>query len=312
MTLAPSWTEFRALGTYVHLQTTGDPAHAEMRAAEILDAVDAACSRFRVDSDLSRANAAAGTRVAVSDLFRAALRVALDVAEVTEGILDPGLGRNLVELGYDVDLEQVRQRRDLAAVVGAEPSRGRWKSIELDGGSVRVPRGVALDLGATAKAWAADLVAKSLMEETGEAVLVSLGGDVSIAGPRDEARSWAIDITEHPGGATQDVAPAPVWLDAGGLATSSTEVRRWRAGGVERHHLIDPRTGLSTQGPWRTATATGPTCVAANAAATAALVLGDDAVDWLEARGVSARLVSGDGQVHLVGQWPAPARSGAL
>jgi thiamine biosynthesis lipoprotein len=55
---------------------------------------------------------------------------------------------------------------------------------------------------------------------------------------------------------------------------------------------------------WRTVTATGPTCVAANTAATAAVVLGADAPAWLDVRGVAARLQSGRGQVVATGTWP--------
>ena len=85
-------------------------------------------------------------------------------------------------------------------------------------------------------------------------------------------------------------------------------VRRWQRAGVARHHVVDPRTGLPAAEVWRTVTATGPTCVAANAAATAAIVLGADATDWLEQRGVDARLVGHDGRVVRLGAWPEEAR----
>lgn len=305
--------EFEALGTYVHLQTAGDPERARRRSAEILDAVDRACSRFRRDSDLSRVNASPGQWISVSDLFVAALRVGLAAAGQTDGILDPCLGRSLVELGYDVDFAQVRDRAEPRYVGAVRPRPGAWKDVEIDRLSVRIPAGVALDLGATAKAWASDLVALHLVEEFGAPVLVSLGGDLRIAAPDDIATTeepWPIEVTEHPGGRDDTIAPAEIWLGGGGLATSSTRVRRWRSGGVEQHHLVDPRTGTPARGPWRTATATGPTCLAANVAATAAIVLGDAAVPWLEDAGVSARLVGQDGTTHHLGGWPratAPA-----
>lgn len=310
MSSAPSWTTFRALGTYVHLQTTGDLVRAHQRCGEILAAVDEACSRFRPDSDLSRANAAAGTWTEVSPLLVAAVQVAVAVARETDGIIDPGLGRNLIELGYDADFGEVRRRPDSRAVSRALPGCGAWAQINIGDGAIRVPRGIALDLGATAKAWASDLVAQSLFEETGAAVLVSLGGDISIAGPEGAPRAWPIEITEHPEGRSETVEPARITLDRGGLATSSSQVRRWRAGGVEQHHLIDPRTGLPARSPWRTVTATGPTCVAANAASAAALILAEDAVGWLADRGVAARLVAEDGSTHQVGQWPGPMTTG--
>ena len=88
-------------------------------------------------------------------------------------------------------------------------------------------------------------------------------------------------------------------MRGGGLATSGVAARRWHVSGGERHHIIDPRTGGSAITPWRTVTVTGATCVDANAASTAAVVLGDDALAWLGLRGLSARLVRHDGSVEL-------------
>lgn len=316
MTAAPThrpsthWTEFRALGTYVHLQTSGDLSVARRRAEEILGAVDLACSRFRPDSDLSRVNAAQGSWTRVSPLFLAALRVALTAASDTDGILDPCLGRNLVEVGYDVDFHRVRARADLRSVPAPAPAYGSWTGVVVDDSRVKLPSGIALDLGATAKAWASDLVAHSIAEESGAAVLISLGGDVSVAGAHPGGDGWPIEITERPGGTGETVPADSIWLGSGGLATSSTQVRRWRAGGSEYHHVIDPRTGRPADGPWRTVTATGPSCVAANVASTAALVLGAAAVDWLDGRTISARLIAHDGSAHLVGEWPTSPTSG--
>jgi FAD:protein FMN transferase len=96
-----------------------------------------------------------------------------------------------------------------------------------------------------------------------------------------------------------------VRLGAGGLATSSVSARRWRRGGRQWHHVVDPRTGLPAQGPWRTVTALGRTAAAANAATTASIVLGDAAYAWLVDRQVAARLVDHDGHVTRTPAWTA-------
>jgi thiamine biosynthesis lipoprotein len=92
---------------------------------------------------------------------------------------------------------------------------------------------------------------------------------------------------------------------SGGLATSTTLVRRWQTATGPQHHLLDPRTGRPVPGVLRSATAVGDSCVAANTASTAALVLGDAAVPWLESHDVSARLVRADGSVVRTGDWPS-------
>lgn len=268
--------------------------------------VDATCSRFRTDSDLARVNARPGRWVDVDPLLAAAVRVALDAAAATDGLVDPLLGRAIVSLGYDRDLREVVDSDVRAGSV--PPVRpGAWREIEVTDGRVRIPAGTALDLGATAKAWASDLVAAALEAELGCPALVSLGGDLRIAGP--DGRPWAVAVAEHPSDA-HDRPECQILLTSGGLATSSTTVRRWSRAGIARHHLLDPRTGLPVEPTWRTVTATGPTCVAANTATTAAVVLGSAAPAWLEGHGVTARLVAADGVVRRVGGWPAAAEPG--
>jgi thiamine biosynthesis lipoprotein len=300
---APEHHRFDALGTYVHVGTTGDLERTVELARAVLAEVDRTCSRFRNDSDLVRANRRAGRWTEVDPLLAAAVTVSLDAARASDGLVDPCLGRPLVEIGYDQDLARVLERGEARPVPPASARPDAWREVQVDPqGAIFVPPGVELDLGATAKAWAADLLAVSLAETVGGDVLVSLGGDVRIEGSGQ--RAWPVLVTEHPDGVGDETEPALVALDGGGLATSSTAVRRWRAGGVDQHHLLDPRTGRPVAAYWRTVTATGPTCVAANVASTAAIVLGADAVPWLTARRVDARLVGADGTVRRTGVWP--------
>lgn len=297
---------FQALGTYVHLATTADLAPAVELAEAVLAEVDRACSRFRPDSDLSVANRRAGRWTEVDPLLAAAVAVAVDAAQQTDGLVDPCLGVPLVEIGYDADLSVVLTRADHRITPPPSSRPGAWREVGVDpAGAVLVPDGVRLDLGATAKAWASDLLAVSLADALGGDVLVSLGGDLRIAGDSCR-RTWPVVVTEHPDGEGDDLEPEHLTLDRGGLATSSTTVRRWTSGGVRHHHLLDPATGRPVTPYWRTVTATGPTCVAANVATTAAVVLGERAEVWLADRGVDARLVSVTGQVRRLGGWPEP------
>lgn len=298
-------TCFEALGTYAFLGTrrAGDLPAARRLAHEVLADVDTTCSRFREDSDLSRVNQRPGSWVEVDPLLAAAVTVARDAASVTDGLVHPLLGRQLVQLGYDRDFTMLtRCEEEITLPFSEVPQVDAWREIAVDpAGGVRIPRGTSLDLGATAKAWAADLLAATLVGELGASVVVSLGGDVRIDGP--DHTPWQVRVSEH----VEDPTGALIALDRGGLATSSTRVRRWSRGGVERHHLLDPRTGRPVSEVWRTVTATGSTCVAANTATTAAVVLGADAPTWLERHGVAARLVARDGDVLLAGDWPADA-----
>src|SRR5207245_333549 len=172
---------------------------------EILRAIDAAASRFRANSELSRLNADPGREVAVSPLLAQAVAAAMRGARLTGGAVAPTVGLALRLAGYD---------SDLAAVPGS-----------------------------------------------------------------------------------------------GGLASSSTTVRRWSRGGVVLHHIIDPSTGMPVKSVWRTATVAAASCVDANIASTAAIVKGRSAVPWLNMLRLPARLVDREGGILRTAGWPRPAHS---
>ncbi|MEU9245441.1 FAD:protein FMN transferase [Streptomyces shenzhenensis] len=304
-TAHPASVSFRALGTTASLLVT-DPVAMDA-ARRVLDAelaaVDAACSRFRPDSELSRANAAAGAAVHVSALFAEALDVALYAAETTDGVVDPTVGTAVRALGYDVTFAALRPQ-DLGPLRVAGPSAG-WRAVEWDRAArrLRIPRGVALDLGATAKALAADRAADRAAEVTGHGVLVNLGGDLSAAGDPPPG-GWRIAVADDH--AATDTAGGPtVSITGGGLATSGTTVRTWRRGDRRVHHIVDPVTGDVPAPVWRTVSVAAISCVAANIASTEAVVLGDRALGRLRRAGLPARLVRVDGTVERVCGWPA-------
>jgi thiamine biosynthesis lipoprotein len=269
-------------------------------------AVDAACSRFREDSELAEINAAAGTAVAVSPVLLDALEVAVRAAGLTDGLVDPTVGTAMRVLGYDRDFANVpADGPPLRIKVGAVPG---WQAITVDkaAGTVRIPAGVTLDLGATAKAWCADRAAAAAASASGAGVLVSLGGDVATAGPPPPG-GWLVRVTDHHG--APDHAPGQtVAITNGGLATSGSTARRWRRGGQDVHHIVDPATGLSAAGPWRTVSVAAGTCADANTASTAAIILGERAPAWLEARRLAARLVGSEGRIVYTSGWPAEER----
>lgn len=311
---------WEALGTsaVLLLEHPGPLAEARAIVERELDEVDRACSRFRPDSDLAAVNAHAGRAVRVSPLLIEAVQLALRAAEITDGIVTPTIGVALELAGYDRDWSELDQVADAQpgrpqGCVGDDPARAPrvrvsmrsgWRAIHVDRArsTIAIPAGVKLDLGATAKAWAADRASRAVNLATGYGVLVSLGGDISTAGP-SPAGGWQVHVTDdHRAGCS---APGQrIAIHGGGLATSSTAVRRWRQAGREMHHIIDPSTGAPAASPWRTVSVAAIDCADANIVSTAALVRGEDAPDWLAELGVPARLVAHDGGVLEVGSWP--------
>ena len=275
-------------------------------AAALVDAelarVEQACTRFRPDSELMTLRRRSDGSAELSPLLAELVADALRAAHDTDGAVDPTLGSVLVGLGYDRDIAEVRRRAPQAGTrstpVVVRRATG-WRDLRLEGRRLVMPVGTQLDLGATAKAGAADRCARLVHEQLGTGVLVSLGGDLATAGAGPDG-DWQVHVQD-----LRDDVPQQITLAAGAaVATSSNAKRVWEQDGLVRHHLLDPRTGRPAVSPWRSVTVVAPTCLRANTVTTAALVKGDGALEWLRRTGLPTRLVPHDGPILTLGGWP--------
>ncbi|CAN5358975.1 FAD:protein FMN transferase [soil metagenome] len=279
-------------------------ALAQHTLTELMGQVSMASSRFRSDSDISKVNHHAGRMVPVSSLTLTLVTAALESAKSSLGSVDPTVGAHLIRAGYDDDIAVVRDanRPDWSATDQTRPAD--WTKVRIDETlrMIGVPPGMRLDLGSSAKAWTVDEGASRIARLSGSAVLVEIGGDLAVSGQMDEP--WRIAIGE-----VADTTEEYVELTHGAVATSSIVARRWQTPSGARHHIIDPATSEPAQGPWRTATVWAHTALEANTASTAAIVLGDRALEFLEDRGFAARIVAQNGSTVRVGAWPAGQRA---
>jgi thiamine biosynthesis lipoprotein len=275
-----------------------EPALAVVK--EIVAAFDRACSSYRADSELTAVNLGAGSAMPVSALFLEAVQEALRAARLTHGDVDPTVGEALIAYGFFDESEPQGARPGMSLRL----LRG-YEAVLVDraAGTVAVPAGVRLDLGATAKALAADRAAAAASAETGCGVLVSLSGDLSIRG-EPPPEGWRVRVTDDH--RAELTAPGQ-WIElrAGGVATSSTTIRRRERDGGATHHLIDPATGRPADVHFRTVSVAAASCLDANIASTAAIIRGDRAVDWLQSEQLPSRCVRADGTVLHVAGWSA-------
>lgn len=280
----------------LHTERDRQMPFAEARLSFWIDAIDAACNRFRPDSEISRLNEAQGL-VRVSDTLCQALVAARRASQLSEGLCDPTVLPSLEALGYDRDYDSIGVLEDRP--VDLRPAPG-FRALSFDDGAHTVVRDTPwrIDLGASAKALLADLVSSDVAPSGG--VVVEIGGDVSARG-RAAQGPWVIGVAEtlHISGDEPRIT-----LHEGAVATSSTRVRTWKRGDQTVGHIIDPRTGRSARSVYATATVIDTDCVGANAFATASLLWGEDAGWHIAQAGRSARLVRHDGSVELVGAWP--------
>lgn len=261
------------------------------------DRLERAASRFVAESEISVVNRADGRWTDVSWLFVEVLTAALDAAAQSDGLVTPCLGAHVDAAGY-------RTWRDGADAptgpIPHDPRLDAWQHVEITpaGGRarVRIPADVQLDLGAVGKAWLADRMACIVNSALDCDVIADMGGDLRVIG---QSEPWV--VAADPGIGT----PQSLMITDGGVATSGTGRRQWRNGAGElAHHIIDPRSGHPADVVWSSASVLAASARGANTAATASIILGADAPEWLERQQLDAWLVGTQGH-HRAGHWPA-------
>jgi thiamine biosynthesis lipoprotein len=221
-------------------------AQEGLEAAKVLiDASEQRFSRFLPDSEISALNAAAGTWHPVSSDLLEMLQQAQGFWAETQGLFDPSILTDLKRAGYDRSMDEIRLNGPLSGTAesSATSSRPQFGEAELDA-----------------------------LRTYADACAVNAGGDIVFAGMPADGSQWHVAI-EDPLDAQQHVAE--LRMGAGAVATSSVGKRRWVQGGVERHHLIDPRTGEPAQGRWLSVTVAAPWIATAEVYAKALLIGGE-------------------------------------
>lgn len=226
-------------------------------------------SRFLPGSELSRMNRAGGRPFKASAVLYDITDRALQWAKATDGVFDPTILPCLIACGYERTFEDLDSDINLPQQVAQR--RHTWKDVRLDPESltVTIPEGCSLDLGGIAKGWAADLAAVRLHRFPRFAV--DAGGDIVIGGSQAGAAPWAVAIADP---FSEDADIENIQMTVGAVCTSSTVRRRWRSKEASRHHIIDPRTCVSSDSGVASATVSAESAVTAEVLAKTAIVLG--------------------------------------
>lgn len=287
--------EFEAMGTWCQMRLCGmDAAQAEAAARRAIDEVrriEAKYSRYRPDSIVSRINAAAGTGRAVSvDVETAGLLgFAAQLFDASAGLFDITSG--ILRRAWDFKAQRVPSADEVRALL---PLIG-WRQVGWDGSTVSLARpGMELDFGGFGKEYAADRAASLLREAGVRGGTVNLGGDVCLIGPAPNGVPWRLGIAHprEPGGVI-----ASIELAEGALATSGDYERAFVAAGRRHCHILDPHTGWSVE-HWQSVSVAGPTCLAAGALTTVAMLIGEGAHDFLREQGVDFLTIDRHGEIH--------------
>lgn len=313
--LPPTWRSymFRAMGSQIVLWLDmADRAAASVmftQAEALFAANEQVLSRFRPDSELSRLNSRSDRWTTTSDLLWQQIRLAVQMAAVTNGRFDPTLLNALERAGYDRSFEKLGQSGGNGHPTETKPLLGQWAAIEFDEArqAVRLPLGVRLDLGGIAKGDTAQQAVDLL--QTAGPCLVDAGGDLVAGSAPNGYPGWLVAITAP---AVEPKDWATIWLANAALATSGVDYRRWVQNGVVQHHLIDPLTGNPAYTDVLTATVWAESAAEAEAWAKATLIAGSDAgAEGLLEHNLAGLIFKENGRVlatprmdHLLGSQP--------
>ena len=288
------------MGCRAHLVVHGGNLALIDRAEQRLRELEALWSRFLPDSDVTRANRAAGSPVQVHDDTLAIVRRAIDGWQQTTGRFDITTLPALLEAGY------TRSTVDDALAPTVPGSRGGacgLLQLDYSNRTLTVPAGSAIDLGGIGKGFAADIVAEELVEAGAVGALVNMGGDIAVQGRPGNDPVWFLGIDDPmhdpaPGDALRHIAIFR--LETGGVATSGTTIRRWtRPDGTAAHHVIDPATSAPSNSSVLTATVIASDAATAEVFATSAMMLsGTAAVAMLDGLGLAGLVITDDGHVR--------------
>lgn len=306
--IAVAQTRFRAMGSRAHIIVTGGDIAMLDRAIDRVEQLESRWSRFRVESEVGRLNAANGEPCEVSPDTALLIERAVELWRLTGASVDPLVLGAVIEAGYDRSFETLGELRSRAAGPrSAEPwTMIACTDIDIDRGGrgatgcgadpgtrVRLPRGATFDPGGIGKGLAADMIVGELISGGALGACVNLGGDLRVEGIGPDGAAWDVAI-DHPWIGSPMVV---IHLRDGGIATSSTLKRTWSIAHEGRHHLIDPRTGSPSTTDLVQATVVAGQAWVAEGFAKAVLLRGSDRPFDMLPAGIGAIAVDRSGRV---------------
>ena len=284
---------FRAMGTemLVCVDNGADPPPVELaNVPGWFEEWEQVLSRFRVDSELTRLNRTSHWLVPVSETLWQVFQSSLIAEKYTDGLVTPTIATAVIESGYDRDFSLLAGQV-LSPFEFEPPIVRSLASVSWDAStrSINLPEDIELDFGGIAKGWAAEQVVQRLKHFG--SVLMNCGGDIFMSGPLLNGNPWEIGL-HRPFDRSNGYIGMMYFRQSCGVATSSTDRRRWMQGDQMRHHIIDPYTGQPAESDVVSATIVAPTAVEAETAAKSVLIRGsEEGLAWLESHPDLAGLI---------------------
>ncbi len=292
----PHSVHIYSMNTLMDLTAYGD--NAEQALSEVsgrMNTLEQELSVTLPDSDVSRVNSAGGEPVTVCADAAAIISGSLEISELTGGALDITIYPVVRAWGFTTGEHRVPGSEELASLLTLTD----YSRVQINGGTVTLPEGFEIDLGALAKGYAGDCAAEILHENGVDSAILNLGGNVCAIGGKPDGSPWKVAVTDP-----EDTSRYAGILTARDefVVTSGKYERCFTADdGTVYHHIIDPATGMPSENGVSQVTVVGTNGMLCDALSTSLLVMGEEAACglWQEHGGFEMLMVTDDGRLIL-------------
>ncbi len=240
-------------------------------------------SRYNKQSVCSVINASAGQAVALDQETFLLLNFAEQCYQLSDGLFDITSGA-LRKAWYFDGSDNIPSQAKVSQCL----SYVGWRKLQFNSQQITLSKGMEIDFGGIGKEYAVDRAIILAKQLTNSAVLVNLGGDLAVTGPRLNDSPWQVAI-EHPDvDSTKDnlTADMIISLKSGALATSGDARRYLLKHGKRYGHVLNAKTGWPIENASRSITVVAPACIQAGILATMALLQGQEAENFLSEQGI--------------------------
>jgi len=237
-------------------------------------------SRYDRQSICSQINTSEGRKVSIDEETYLLLNFAEQCYQLSDGLFDisSGVLRKVWAFGgLSCECQHFPNQGDINNIL----SFVGWHKVIYDRHSITLPNNMQIDFGGIGKEYAVDrciLLAKQL---TDKPLLVNLGGDLAVTGPREENQPWQVAIENPKSNKPEKKQDMIIAINQGALATSGDAKRFLIKDGIRYGHILNAKTGWPVAEAPRSITTVAPQCIQAGILATLALLQGKDAESFL-------------------------------
>lgn len=284
-----------AMDTYINLTAYGKDAETALdAAADRLAELEQLWSVTDSESDIYAVNHSNSQRVSVDPLTAKLLSFSLQMAEKTEGALDPTIYPVLTAWGFTTGKNQIPADSEITALL----RNVDYRKVQLTGNDVQLENGMMLDLGAVGKGYAGDLLAQVLREYGVKSALLDIGGNVQAIGNKPDGFPWRLGLRDPFSEGTLGILEVS---DKAVVASGNYERYFIGEDGKQYGHIIDPTTGYPADSGLLSVTVIAQEGKLCDALSTALFVIGPDkaAAYWRQNQDFDMILITEDGELYL-------------